>query len=319
MSNAIVAREANATVQPILYSQEQTTALKKLIFGTSNVSDVHFDIFLAYSERLGLDPFTKSLYAYETIARDKDKKLVIGTGIDGYREIAHRTGLWEGTTAPEYLTEAGKWIDGWTKDHLPIAARVGIYRKGFRNASYFPIYTKEFLSVDVSGNASGRHADRPLHMLAIRAEVHGLRQSFSKVLSGISVKGVYTEEITPETPWEERLEGRIASCSNIAQFQRALEHIEKIEVPAEKLRLKKLLRDRLNAYNAEAKERGYSQIETFKRRDRTFFDYVAASVPDESPTEQSSESDVEVVAEVEELTEDEEHAFIISVDGGSNA
>jgi phage recombination protein Bet len=143
------------------------------------------EAFLQVVARTGLDPFAKQIYAVRF-----GGKYQIVVGIDGFRLIAQRSQQYAGQTKIEWLradgTDEGRWVSAWvpalwggSKGDKPLAARVGIMRKGFTE----PLYT--VVTWDEFGGTTGNWASKPAHMLAIRAESHALRRAFPNDLSGI--------------------------------------------------------------------------------------------------------------------------------------
>lgn len=143
------------------------------------------EAFLQVVARTGLDPFAKQIYAVRF-----GGKYQIVVGIDGFRLIAQRSQQYAGQTKIEWLradgSDEGRWVSAWVpalwggnKGDKPLAARVGIMRKGFTE----PLYT--VVTWDEFGGTSGNWASKPAHMLAIRAESHALRRAFPNDLSGI--------------------------------------------------------------------------------------------------------------------------------------
>ena len=139
------------------------------------------DVELAYFSRVcqatGLNPIQKQIYAYKF-----GQKLIIQTGVDGYRLIASRTGEYEGQTAPQWCGEDGEWVDAWLTKTLPAAARVGVYRKGFREPLVAVVTWAEF-----GGGSNENWKTRPAHMLAKTAEVHALRRAFPNETAGVAI------------------------------------------------------------------------------------------------------------------------------------
>lgn len=143
------------------------------------------EAFLQVVQRTGLDPFAKQVYAVRF-----GGKYQIVVGIDGFRLIAQRSKEYAGQTKIEWLradgSDEGRWVSAWVpelwggnKGDKPLAARVGIMRKGFADPLVTVVTWAEF------GGTTGNWGSKPAHMLAIRAESHALRRAFPNDLSGI--------------------------------------------------------------------------------------------------------------------------------------
>jgi len=163
------------------WDQNQVAALKQL--GLSDASPGDLALFLHYAQRTGLDPFSRQIYMIGRNSKD-GKKWTIQSSIDGLRIIAQRSGEYAGQTAPMWCGEDGQWTDVWLSAKPPVAAKIGVYRKGFTEAlwavarldSYAPKY---------NGQLSGLWATMPDVMLAKVAESLALRKAFPNDLSGI--------------------------------------------------------------------------------------------------------------------------------------
>lgn len=130
--------------------------------------------FINACARTGLDPTAKQIYAMEI-----GGKWSIVTGIDGMRVVAQRSGQYEGQTPIQWTADGTHWVDVWLSTEPPAAARVGIYRKGFREPLYQVITWAEF------GKTTGQWRSMKAHMLGIRVESHALRRAFPNDLSGL--------------------------------------------------------------------------------------------------------------------------------------
>lgn len=130
--------------------------------------------FIAACERSGLDPFARQIYAAEI----GGKWTILGA-IDGFRAVASASHEYQGRTAIEYTADGINWTDTWLSDDAPAAARVGIWRKGFREAAYTVCTWKEF------GRTTGQWRTMKAWMLGIRVLSHALRDSFPQILGGI--------------------------------------------------------------------------------------------------------------------------------------
>lgn len=150
--------------------------------------------FLQHCSRTGLDPFARQIYA---IARKNRGNLQWTTqiSIDGARLIAERTGQYEGQTTPEFTADGVTWTQVWLSDEQPKAARVGVYRRGFREPLYaIALWDAYAVYQDVWENGRKVEGDRKLSamwakmgplMLAKCAEMLALRKAFPQDLSGL--------------------------------------------------------------------------------------------------------------------------------------
>jgi hypothetical protein len=89
------------------------------------------EAFLAHCRRTALDPIARQIYAIYRAG-----KWGIQISIDGARLVAERTGQYEGQTTPEFTADGTNWTQVWLSDEQPKAARVGVYRRGFREPLY---------------------------------------------------------------------------------------------------------------------------------------------------------------------------------------
>ncbi|UQN29450.1 phage recombination protein Bet [Brachybacterium kimchii] len=130
--------------------------------------------FLAHCRRTGLDPIARQIYA---ICRKG--RWGIQVSIDGARLIAERSGQYEGQTAAQWTADGREWLDVWLDQEAPAAARVGVYRTGFREAVYGVARFSEY-------NAGGPMWQKmPATMIAKCAEMLALRKAFPQDLSGL--------------------------------------------------------------------------------------------------------------------------------------
>ncbi len=130
-----------------------------------------FALFVAQCKRTGLDPFSRQIYLVK-----RKGKMVIQTGIDGYRLIADRTGKYAGNDDPTFDNEQN-----------PGKASVTIYKivDGVRCAftasarwdQYYPGKDQGFMWEKM-----------PNLMLGKCAEALALRKAFPQELSGFYIK-----------------------------------------------------------------------------------------------------------------------------------
>lgn len=162
----------------ITFSAEQIAVVKNQI--AKDATDMELKSFIYQCERTGLDPFSRQIY----FMKDKSGKVMIQTSIDGFRLIAERSGAYEGQTQALWCGPDGVWKDVWMSPDYPVAAKVGVYKKGFREALYAIAHWNEYFGVP-----GFMHKKMPTLMLAKVAESLALRKAFPNEMSGL-----YTQE-----------------------------------------------------------------------------------------------------------------------------
>lgn len=144
------------------------------------------EMFLAICNRTGLDPFNRQIFAvkrWDTKAQRDTMQTQVS--IDGFRLIAQRSGEYEGQTLPQWCGVDGVWRDVWLADQPPHACRIGVYRKGFREACFAIAIWREYCQFKKDGTPNAMWGKMPALMLSKCAEALALRKSFAAELSGI--------------------------------------------------------------------------------------------------------------------------------------
>lgn len=132
------------------------------------------EAFLAHCQRTGLDPIARQIYA---ICRKG--RWGIQVSIDGARLIAERSREYEGQTPVQWTGDGQTWVDVWLDEKPPAAARVGVYRAGFREPM---IAVANFAAYSAGGPMWSK---MPALMLGKCAEMLALRKAFPQDLSGL--------------------------------------------------------------------------------------------------------------------------------------
>ena len=129
-------------------------------------------LFAMVANRSGLDPFARQVYAVK-----RQGRVTFQTGIDGYRSIAARTGLYDGQDEPEFgpVCACG---DNRPAGH-PESCTVRVYRKGVSRPIAATAYWHEYKpEAGQSGRGDAMWMRMPRVMLAKVTEALALRKAF---------------------------------------------------------------------------------------------------------------------------------------------
>lgn len=166
------------------WSENQLASLRQI--GVEGATNGDLAVFLNFAQRTGLDPFARQIYMISRNDRNSSsgKKWTIQASIDGLRIVAQRSGEYAGQVGPEWCGEDGVWRDVWLKPGAPVAARVGVLRRGFSQPLYAVALLSEYAQ-SYNGKLGGLWATKPAVMIAKCAEALALRKAFPMDLSGI--------------------------------------------------------------------------------------------------------------------------------------
>lgn len=157
-------------------------------FAPEKTTDSEWEIYLQTCRTYRLSPMRKQIYL---VARwDSNKMRMSATpqiSIGGLRAMALRTGQFEGTTEPEWGDEDGKWYPLWPKSKgaYPYAARIGVYRHGFRAPVWGVAYFHEFAQKKKDGSLTKFWADMGILMIQKCALAGALRGAFEEEVGGL--------------------------------------------------------------------------------------------------------------------------------------
>jgi len=187
------------------FTQKQVAALRQL--GVEKVNESDLEVFFHQCVRTGLDPFARQVYLVgRWDGRAQAQKYTIQTGIDGYRLIAERTGVYAGNDE--------SWVEG--PNGLPTSSTVTVYKMIGGNRCPFTAtaHWSEYCQTTKDARPMGLWAKMPHRMLAKCAEALALRKAFPQDLSG-----VYTSEEMSQADSEPRVSAPVAIESRVIDVE----------------------------------------------------------------------------------------------------
>jgi phage recombination protein Bet len=168
------------TERALVKSADNQLTSSQILAGLNTVRSVlapdltaeELKLFAIVSSRSGLDPFAKQIYAVK-----RQGRVTFQTGIDGYRSIAARTGLYDGQDEPEYGPVCA--CGDKRPDGHPEWATVRVYRKGVGRAIAATAFWHEYKPEQgQSGRQDAMWVRMPRVMIAKVAEALALRKAF---------------------------------------------------------------------------------------------------------------------------------------------
>lgn len=161
------------------FDKKQMQLLTDTIMQGASGEEVSF--FAEVCKRAGLDPFRKQIHAVERW-NAKLKRMVWSyqTGIDGFRAIAGRTGLYAGSDDAAFLP-ADESASHPTKASVTVWKLVGGSRVPFTASARW----SEYVQTKKDGAPNSMWNKMPYGQLAKCAEALALRKAFPEELSGL--------------------------------------------------------------------------------------------------------------------------------------
>lgn len=152
--------------QPVTIPQEKLSLVRNMF--ASGCTDNEFAVFLELANKYQLDPFARQIWA----VKYGNKPAQIFAGRDGFLNIAHRSGKFDGFGEPEFIYDSKGEVT---------AVKATVYRKDISHPFIQYAWMKE------DNLKQGVWLTRPNTMLLKVAETRALRHAFS-------ISGLYSED-----------------------------------------------------------------------------------------------------------------------------
>ena len=172
---------SRADNSPPVWTHQQVAILKSQI--APKATDDELVYFGSVCQRLGLDPFSRQIYAIHRSQKNGPDKMTIQVSIDGLRALAARTGLYAGSEAPTFDEGLSLYQAKSSGRKKPTTALVTVWKivGGHRCPFVGEVALEEF------DQNTFQWQRMPYNLLAKCAEAQALRKAFPSELSGLEV------------------------------------------------------------------------------------------------------------------------------------
>ena len=176
-------------------SDEEVKVLREGMLKDFVVNDQ--EMFIRICQKTRLDPFTKQIWIRPE--KQGSTRGVIIAGIQGFLAVADRSGVYDGSDPILWCAKNGDWVDAWTLEQPPEAAKALVYRKDRSRPEVSVIRWNAVVSLRWDNDTKRKvptdfWSRMPDYMLGKCALAAALRKAFPSLLTG-----VYETSEIPET------------------------------------------------------------------------------------------------------------------------
>lgn len=186
MSHTFRLASAHPCGVPVLEDREMQRVLRHARY--AHLTDTQFELLLATCQSRGLNPWMDHVRVECRPGGRRNEILIIVT-LQALRDLAESTGEHRGTLGPFWCGDDGRWLEVWTGQEPPAAARCGIVRRRRKGPVWATANWPAFAQY-----TPGPHGEPVLtefwhrmgpHMLGKCAEALALRKAFPRKLGGL--------------------------------------------------------------------------------------------------------------------------------------
>lgn len=171
-TTALAKVDTKALTHAVRFSPEQEKMIRDTFLSGASPQDA--EVMLEIARIRGLSPITKQIHFVKRMKwnadlQRKEAVWIPQVGIDGFRSLSERTGLYDGQDEPEFEYDSKGKI---------LLCKVRVYRKDISRAFVGVAHFSEYVQTKADGQPNETWASKPHVMLAKCAEAMAHRKAF---------------------------------------------------------------------------------------------------------------------------------------------